>query len=141
MEIEGTKVLVTGAARGLGRELINAFLAANVNQVFAGIRDENQIDHIQSQDSRVRAVLLDVTNETHIANLAHLEPFDILVNNAGVASFGNPLTKNFDEIRTEMEVNYFGTLRVSRVIAPKMIERRRGVIVNVATAFARINLP
>jgi len=39
------------------------------------------------------------------------------INNAGVASFGNPLTKNFDEISTEMEVNYFGTLRVSRVVA------------------------
>ena len=141
MEIEGKKVLVTGAARGLGRELINAFLAANANQVFAGIRHEDQIEQIQFQDSRVSPVLLDVTNETHVANLARLDPFDILVNNAGVASFGNPLTKNFDEIRTEMEVNYFGTLRVTRVIASKMIEQRRGVIVNVATAFARINLP
>ena len=40
-----------------------------------------------------------------------------------------------------MEVNYFGTLRVSRVVAPKMIERRQGMIVNIATAFAKINLP
>lgn len=141
MEIEGKRVLVTGAARGLGRELVNAFLTANADQVFAGIRHDNQIEKIQAEDSRIRPVLLDVTNETHVANLEQLEAFDILVNNAGVASFGNPLTKNFDEIRTEMEVNYFGTLRVTRVIAPKMIQRQQGLILNVATAFARINLP
>jgi short-subunit dehydrogenase len=141
MEIEGTRVLVTGAARGLGRELVTAFLRAQAEVVFAGVRDEYWFEELQAQGSRVTPLLLDVTNEEQLSNLALLDPFDILVNNAGVASFGNPLTKNFDEIRTEMEVNYFGTLRVSRVIAPKMIERRRGVIVNVATAFAKVNLP
>jgi short-subunit dehydrogenase len=141
MEIEGKRVLITGTARGLGRELVTAFLRAEAEAVFAGVRDERQFEELQAEGSRVTPVLLDVTNEEQVSNLAMLEPFDILVNNAGVASFGNPLTKNFDEIRTEMEVNYFGTLRVSRVVARKMIERRRGVIVNVATAFAKINLP
>lgn len=141
MEIEGKRVLVTGAARGLGRELVNAFLSAQAKQVFASVRNELQLEQLEAEDARVTALLLDVTNEEQLSNLALLEPFDILVNNAGVASFGNPLTKNFDEIRTEMEVNYFGTLRVSRVVAPKMIERRQGMIVNIATAFAKINLP
>jgi NAD(P)-dependent dehydrogenase (short-subunit alcohol dehydrogenase family) len=133
MEIEGKRVLVTGAARGLGRELVNAFLSAQAKHVFAGVRNELQLEQLEAGDARVTALLLDVTNEEQLSNLALLEPFDILVNNAGVASFGNPLTKNFDEIRTEMEVNYFGTLRVSRVVAPKMIERRQGMIVRILT--------
>jgi short-subunit dehydrogenase len=141
MEIEGKRVLITGTARGLGRELVTSFLRAQAAAVFAGVRDERQFEELQAKGSRVTPLLLDVTNEEQVSDLAMLDPFDILVNNAGVASFGNPLTKNFDEIRTEMEVNYFGTLRVSRVVAPKMIERRRGVIVNVATAFAKVNLP
>ena len=141
MEIEGKRVLITGTARGLGRELVTACLRAQAAAVFAGVRDERQFEELQAEGSRVTPLLLDITNEGQVSNLAMLDPFDILVNNAGVASFGNPLTKNFDEIRTEMEVNYFGTLRVSRVVAPKMIERRRGVIVNVATAFAKVNLP
>ncbi|HSE20554.1 MAG TPA: SDR family NAD(P)-dependent oxidoreductase [Pyrinomonadaceae bacterium] len=141
MEIEGKRVLITGTARGLGRELVTACLRAQAAAVFAGVRDERQFEEFQAEGSRVTPLLLDVTNEEQVSNLAMLDPFDILVNNAGFASFGNPLTKNFDEIRTEMEVNYFGTLRVSRVVAPKMIERRRGVIVNVATAFAKVNLP
>jgi hypothetical protein len=40
-----------------------------------------------------------------------------------------------------MEVNYFGALRMSRALAPQMIERGEGMMVNVATAFARVNLP
>jgi short-subunit dehydrogenase len=41
----------------------------------------------------------------------------------------------------EMNVNFFGALRMSRALAPHMIERGEGMIVNVATAFAKINLP
>jgi len=38
-------------------------------------------------------------------------------------------------------VNYFGALRMARALAPAMIERREGMIVNIATAFAKVNLP
>jgi short-subunit dehydrogenase len=41
----------------------------------------------------------------------------------------------------EMNVNYFGALRMSRALAPQMFERGEGMIVNIATAFAKINLP
>jgi short-subunit dehydrogenase len=40
-----------------------------------------------------------------------------------------------------MNVNYFGSLRMARALAPAMIERGEGMIVNVATAFAKVNLP
>ena len=66
---------------------------------------------------------------------------DILVNNAGVAGYGDPLQMNFDDAAREIEVNYFGALRMARALAPAMIERGEGMIVNVATAFAKVNLP
>ena len=49
MEIEGTRVLVTGAARGLGRELVNAFLNAGARQIFAGVRKEEQFEQFKKQ--------------------------------------------------------------------------------------------
>ena len=48
---------------------------------------------------------------------------------------------NLEDALREMNVNYFGALRMSRALAPDMIARGEGMIVNVATAFAKINLP
>jgi short-subunit dehydrogenase len=58
-----------------------------------------------------------------------------------VAGFGNPLKMDFAAVENEVAVNYLGVLRVTRSVAPGMIAKGHGVIVNVATAFAKINLP
>ena len=139
MEIEGKRVLVTGASRGLGRALVTAFVEAGASEVLAGARKSE--DHEALRSERVRPVLLDVTSDEDVEGLAGLGAVDILINNAGVAGFGNPLTMDFAAIQEEIAVNYFGVLRVTRAIAPRMIAKHDGVIVNVATAFAKINLP
>ena len=86
-------------------------------------------------------VQLDVTIADDVEELVHLGAIDILVNNAGVAGFGNPLTMDLAAVEEEIAVNYLGVLRVTRAVAPAMIAKRDGVIVNVATAFAKVNLP
>src|SRR6185312_14446858 len=73
--------------------------------------------------------------------VARMAGIDILINNAGVAGFGNPLTMDFEALQKEIEVNYLGVVRVTRAVAPGMISKNDGMIVNVATAFAKINLP
>jgi len=139
MEIEGKRVLVTGASRGLGRALVAAFVDAGASEVLAGARKREDLEALWSE--RVTPVQLDVTSDTDVAALASLGAVDILINNAGVAGFGNPLTMDFAAIQEEIAVNYFGVLRVTRAIAPGMIAKHAGLIVNVATAFAKINLP
>jgi len=139
MEIEGKRVLVTGASRGLGRALVHAFVAAGAGEVIAGARRPEDLEALASK--RVRPVQLDVRNDADVATLASLGPIDILINNAGVAGFGNPLTMDFAAVEEELAVNYLGVLRVTRAVAPGMIARRDGMIVNIATAFAKVNLP
>ncbi len=139
MEIEGKRVLVTGASRGLGRALVEALVDAGAREVLAGVRKREDHDALRSE--RVTPVQLDVTSDQDVAALAQLGAVDILINNAGVAGFGNPLTMDFAAIQEEVAVNYFGVLRVTRAIAPGMTEKHDGIIVNVATAFAKINLP
>ena len=139
MEIEGRRVLVTGASRGLGRALVTAFVEAGAGEVLAGARKREDLEALRSD--RVTPVRLDVTSDEDVEDLAGLDAVDILINNAGVAGFGNPLTMDFAAIQEEIAVNYFGVLRVTRAIAPGMIAKHDGVIVNVATAFAKINLP
>lgn len=139
MQIEGKRVLVTGASRGLGRTLVTAFVEAGAAEVIAGARKREDREALQSE--RVTPVRLDVTSERDIDALPDLGAIDILVNNAGFAGFGNPLTMDFLAIQEELAVNYLGVLRVTRAVAPGMIANREGVIVNVATAFAKVNLP
>lgn len=142
MRIEGKRVLVSGAGRGLGRTLVTAFVEAGAAEVFAGTRTQEARDSLQSEfPERVMPVQLDVTSDKDVDAVAQLGTIDILVNNAGIAGFGNPLTMSFSDVQNEMAVNYFGVLRLTRAVAPGMIAQRDGMIVNVATAFAKVNLP
>jgi NAD(P)-dependent dehydrogenase (short-subunit alcohol dehydrogenase family) len=139
MNIEGRTLLVTGASRGLGRTLTLALLEAGARQVFAGARKESDLARLASD--RITPIKLDVTSRDDVNATKQLGAIDILINNAGVASYGNPVTMNFDDATREMDVNYFGALRMTRALAPQMLERGEGMIVNIATAFAKVNLP
>jgi len=145
MNIEGRRILITGASRGLGRTLAFAFANAGSREVFAGARRAEDVEKLKSDAVAIRAsvtpIKLDVTNEDDVNATAKLGFIDILINNAGVAGYGNPVTMNFEDALHEMNVNYFGALRIARALAPAMIERGEGMIVNIATAFAKINLP
>ena len=139
MQIEGKRVLITGASRGLGRALVTAFVDAGASEVIAGARKREDREALVAD--RVTPVRLDVTSDRDVESLGQLGPIDILINNAGVAGFGNPLTMDFAAAQEEIAVNYLGVLRVTRAVAPGMIAQRDGMIVNVATAFAKVNLP
>jgi NAD(P)-dependent dehydrogenase (short-subunit alcohol dehydrogenase family) len=139
MEIEGKRVLITGASRGLGRALVSAFLEAGAGEVLAGARKREDLEALKSE--RVTPVRLEVRSDEDVEAIARIGAIDILVNNAGVAGFGNPLTMNLAAAEEEMAVNYFGVLRVTRAVAPAMIAKGEGMIVNIATAFAKVNLP
>jgi short-subunit dehydrogenase len=145
MDIANRRILITGASRGLGRTLAFAFVAAGALEVFAGARKREDIEKLTRDAAAAGApimpIRLDVTNEDDISAVAGLGFVDILINNAGVAGYGDPVQMNFESASDEMNVNYFGALRMVRALAPAMIERGEGMIVNVATAFAKVNLP
>jgi NAD(P)-dependent dehydrogenase (short-subunit alcohol dehydrogenase family) len=142
MEINGKRVLISGAGRGLGRTLVAAFVAAGAREVLAGTRNPEVRESLKQEFLKgVTPVQLDVTSDADINALTDFGTIDILVNNAGVAGYGNPLTMSFDDVQKEIAVNYFGVLRLTRAIAPGMIAQHDGMIVNIATAFAKVNLP
>ena len=139
MEIKGKRILVTGASRGLGRALVTALVDAGADQVIAGTRKPEDREPLKSE--HVTPVQLDVTSDADVEAVARMGAIDILINNAGVAGFGNPLTMSFEALKEEIDVNYLGVVRVTRAVAPGMISKDDGMIVNVATAFAKVNLP
>jgi NAD(P)-dependent dehydrogenase (short-subunit alcohol dehydrogenase family) len=145
MEIQGRRILITGASRGLGRALVFAFAEAGAREILAGARKPKDFADLKEEALAISApitpIKLDVTVASDLRAAAQFGFVDILINNAGVAGYGNPLTMNYETAEGEMAVNYFGALRMTRAMAPAMIERGEGMIVNVATAFAKVNLP
>ena len=145
MEIEGKRVLITGANRGLGRALAAAFASAGAREIIAGARKPEDIEALKAdalaEGVTITPVRLDVRFEEDVAAVVALGPVDILVNNAAIAVYGGPLSADFADIRNEIETNYLAVVRMVQAFAPAMIEHGDGMIVNIATIFAKVNLP
>jgi NAD(P)-dependent dehydrogenase (short-subunit alcohol dehydrogenase family) len=145
MEISGKRVLITGASRGLGRTLAFAFGAAGTREVLAGTRQAEDLESLKTEATAaglsITPIRLDVTSDDDVQAATKLGYIDILINNAGVASFGDPLEMTFADIQREIDVNYLGVVRMVRAFAPAMTEHGDGMIVNIATILAKVNLP
>ena len=135
-------VLVTGAARGIGRAIVE-HLASTGWDVIAGVRSERDATAITKVDpQRVSAVILDITDADHIAKLPEVLPkrLDAVVNNAGVAVGGPVETVTPDDWRNILEVNVIGQFAVTRAVLPKLRESR-GRILFISSVNGRIATP
>jgi NAD(P)-dependent dehydrogenase (short-subunit alcohol dehydrogenase family) len=129
MQINGSKVLVTGANRGLGKAFAEALLARGATTVYATARRPELIDIPD-----VVPLRLDLTDQASIdAAAAEVGDLDILINNAGISTEAPLLGPSTDNIRREFETNFWGTLAVTRAFAPRLAG---GAILNVISALS-----
>jgi NAD(P)-dependent dehydrogenase (short-subunit alcohol dehydrogenase family) len=134
--------LVTGASRGLGREIVRAALAAG-HEVVAGVRDVHALDDLGDGTGRLIAVGLDVTDEAaaQAAVTAAVDRFgrlDVLVNNAGYANVGSIEDVDPADFRAQVETNLFGVVNLTRAALPVLREQGSGHIVQVSSVGGRL---
>lgn len=136
--VPGSVVLVTGAARGLGKSLVEAFLAAGAARVYAGVREPGSLRNGHAADARVVPVVLDVTSDSDATAAAErCADVTVLVNNAGhIAHATFTGAASLNDARMEMEVNYWGPLRLTRAFAPVLAGNGGGAIVNILSIAA-----
>lgn len=140
MDISNRTALVTGANRGIGQALVEALLAQGVRRVYAAARRPESLPAFG--DERVLPLRLDINDAQQVAAAAaEAQDVDLLLNNAGRASFASLLDADEDELRADMETNYFGTLRVIRAFLPVLERNTDPAIVNVASIAAFVNFP
>jgi NAD(P)-dependent dehydrogenase (short-subunit alcohol dehydrogenase family) len=130
---------ITGASRGLGRELAASALALG-DQVVATARDPHAIAAaLPEAGESLHAVQLDVTDpeQAAAAVAAGIERFgriDVLVNNAGYGLFGGVEEISDREARTLFDTNVFGLLNVLRAALPALRAQGAGRIINIGSS-------
>ena len=120
-------VVVTGANRGIGLELVRQLLARG-DRVEAAVRDPDNATELNQLAARVHRV--DVTRDAHVAELAAAlgdAAIDMVINCAGVYGGSRQSLGNFDiaDAMRTYDVNAFGPLRVTRALLPHV---RRGTV-------------
>ena len=128
-----TVALVTGASRGIGKEVARQLEGMGL-EVVRGVRSPDPSDPTQRR--------LDVTlQDTVDALAASLERLDVLVNNAGIIDpdDGAGESLDLDAVRRTLETNLFGAWRVSQACAPLLRRSGHGRIVNVSSGLGQLS--
>jgi short-subunit dehydrogenase len=146
MKWDGAVALVTGASRGIGREVVRqaAERGARVGLVARSAADLDEV--LSLIGGRGVAVAADVADTAQVTDAVTrveeaLGPVDVVVANAGIGAYGPFTATDPDEIERLTRVNWLGTAHLLRAVLPGMVERRRGHVAVVASVAGRMAAP
>ena len=131
---DNTVALVTGANKGIGREIVTQLTARGITVLLAGRNPE--LVEPAAAELGVRPVILDVTDDASVTAAAKLVEadygrLDVLVNNAGIA--GERGDNSLANLRRVYETNVFGVIRVTDAFLPLLRKSQAPRIVNVSS--------
>jgi 3-oxoacyl-[acyl-carrier protein] reductase len=138
MRLDGKVCVVTGAAQGIGRSIVETFLENGAERVVAVDVNEDTLTDLGKQDSRIKTSVLDITDSAAVSSFAEellgdSGRADVLVNNAGVTRDSLIAKMDDDSWDTVIRVNLTGTFHMTRALAPAMMEQGQGSIVSLAS--------
>jgi len=141
MNIKNTVAFVTGSNRGIGKSLVEALIHAGAKKIYASARDISTIS-IAHEKTEIVPLACDISDRDQLNELTRdASDVTLLINNAGVLSAGNILEISPEKIEHDFETNFFGTLFLSRVMAPVIEKNGGGSIVNILTLLSFASMP
>jgi len=150
-QVSGKVVLITGGSSGIGLAAARKMAAAGATTVICG-RDEAKLDEarrlVEADGHKLVTFAVDLASTEDCDRMTRwlideLGGVDVLVNNAG-RSIRRGIESSFErfhDLERTMQLNYYGAVRVTMGLLPKMIERRRGHIVNISSIGVLTNAP
>ena len=142
--LQGQIALITGAAQGIGLATARAFAAQGASLVLCDRHADilNPVaDALRAEGTPVLAQALDVADRSAFtalvdAAVARFGQIDVLVNNAGITRDARLVTMTDEQFDAVIDVNLRAVFRCTQIVAPHMIERGRGVILNASSVVA-----
>ena len=140
--MENKVVLITGASRGLGKEIALKFAKNKYNVIINYNNSEECANKLKKElelyNVKVSLIKTDISNEQEVKLMIKkiLEKYnriDVLVNNAGIAIdtiFEEKTKENFKKI---LDVNLIGPFLVSKYVSEEMLKRKKGNIINITS--------
>jgi short-subunit dehydrogenase len=147
-DLNGQRILITGASSGIGRALVEQAADAGARVALVS-RSADKLSKLAAQLSLrtdALAVPADVTCEEDRTRLLatvveRWGGLDVLINNAGVASFGHFADCSEPILRTIMEVNFFAPAELIRLAIPILTRAQHPAIINIASMCGRRGMP
>lgn len=149
MKLKDKIAMVTGGSRGIGREIALLY-AKEGAKVAVTARSSDQLSgvvkEIEGCGGEAIAVTGDVSNQDDVQKMveATMEEFggiDILVNNAGITQGAPFVAFDPEDWRRVIEINLMGTFYCTRAVAPILLERGWGRIINISSRSGKIGIP
>jgi gluconate 5-dehydrogenase len=148
-DLTGRTALITGSSQGIGLVLARGLAQAGAAVVLNG-RDEQKLSaaaaELRADGARVAIAAFDVTDEAAIGREvarveAEVAPIDILINNAGIQRRAPLAEMTAAHWREVIDTNLTSAFLVARAIAPGMIARRAGKIINTCSVMSEVSRP
>ncbi len=142
MNFAGKCAIITGAGRGIGREVAMQMAKGNASLVLCDINEEN-IKAVEAEikefNPNVISCVFNITDESAVKDMVKkaIETFgkvDILINNAGIYNTHDLFVNSKPEDwKLKTEINIYGTLYATQAVLPGMIEQKYGRIINIGS--------
>lgn len=151
LKLKGKVAIVTGGSRGLGKAIAMGLSKEGAKVVIAARTETDNkelsgtiyqtVEEIKGTGSDALAIKCDVTDEENVNDmvektLEHFGRIDVLVNNAGVAFYYPIIETPLKRWELVLKVNLTGAFLCSKAVLPKMIDQKKGSIINISSLAA-----
>ncbi|WP_236975889.1 SDR family oxidoreductase [Membranihabitans maritimus] len=145
---ENKWIWITGASSGLGRAMALVFSKENANLILSS-RNVDKLEDVRNEctgTGRKEILTLDLQSESEFPEkvdqaLSFGGAIDILINNGGISQRAQAVNTQPEVARKLFEVNFFGTIELTRQVLPSMIDRNRGHIVVISSVVGKFGSP
>jgi len=140
-DLSGRTAVITGSSQGIGFALAHGLLQSGATIVLNG-RDESKLaraaESLGGKEARVHTAAFDVTDGAEVSKAierieANLAPIDILINNAGIHRRAPLVEMTELQWHEVLETNLTSAFLLGRAVAPRMISRGAGKVINVCS--------